>query len=394
MSATKEKLHDEIERGMRNHSLLTKFSCKFLTAFLFFIPPFFKKKKRLSQNEGKGMGTPYIICVENNTSKAIHNVELFGSYDMLTREVFDKDGNYVSRNLKISSSIPEISYKDILYGINSLNFKVGLSYIQSANCKQIFQPLKVVKKTIYGNLSENISVVIKDPYQQQTNIVALKCNYEIDGLTTVVIPTIKPKTKVSYYFYPDPLAFIEVKKQNFAFRFFNSISEYFKREEIVKGISKPISIQVTNNTNEVKKDICLFGSYKNIIPNENKVFNQHNDLITEGVTISSITPNISYGEMLYNLINNPLKVGLNYIRVSDGNKNQIFMDLKIKTEDSMGNIAQKNIITSIDPYQQQIDVVANKEKFLIDGNTELIITELKPKTSVTFNLYPQDEELN
>ena len=388
-------------------SLFSRISCKSLTAFLFFIPPYFKNRKKLlkydglrwrkisndSENNGKGLGMPYVICVENNTSKPIHNVELFGSNDMLTRDVFDKDGNYVSRNLKISSSIPDISYQDILKGMSFQKFKVGLTYFMTVNDKQLFQPLKIVKKMIYGDLYENILVVTKDPYQQQTNIVALKFNYEIDGLTTVVIPTMKPKTKVSYYFYPDPLAFTEVKKQNFAFRFFNRISEYFKREEIVKGISKPICIQVTNNTDEVKKDVSLFGSYNNIRKNENKVFNQHNDLITDGIVISSITPNISYAEMLYNSMCNPIKVRLNYIRVSDGNKNQIFMDLKIKTEDSSGNMAQKTIITSIDPYQQQSDIVFNKEKFSINGDTELIITELKPKTSVTFNLYPQEEEV-
>jgi hypothetical protein len=289
-----------------------------------------------------------------------------------------------------------IGYKDILQGIGFMKYKVGLVYIMTVNDKQILQPLKIVKKMIYGNLSEDILVVTKDPYQQQKNIVALKKDFEIDGLTTVVIPTIKPKTKVSYYFYPDPLAFTEVKKENFAFSFFNTISEYFKkRKEIVYEISKPISIKVTNNSDEVKKDVSLFSSYTNVCENaeENKVFNQYNDLITDGVTISSITPNISYAEMLYNLMYNPIKVGLNYITVPDGNKNQIFMDLKIKTKDSRGNMAQKTIITSIDPYQQLSDVLAIKEKFCIDGNTELIITELKPKTSVTFNLYPQEEEV-
>ena len=395
MSATKEKLHDKIENGIRKKSFFNKFSCKLLKGFLLFIPPFLKKKKKF-EYDGKGMGTPYIICIENKTSKAIHNVELFGSFDMLTRNVFDSDGNYVSRNLKISSSIPMIGYKDILQGIGFMKYKVGLVYIMTVNDKQILQPLKIVKKMIYGNLSEDILVVTKDPYQQQKNIVALKKDFEIDGLTTIVIPTIKPKTKVSYYFYPDPLAFTEVKKDNFAFRFFNTISEYFKkRKEIVYEISKPISIKVTNNSDEVKKDVSLFSSYTNVCENaeENKVFNQYNDLITDGVTISSITPNISYAEMLYNLMYNPIKVGLNYITVPDGNKNQIFMDLKIKTKDSRGNMAQKTIITSIDPYQQLSDVLAIKEKFCIDGNTELIITELKPKTSVTFNLYPQEEEV-
>ena len=164
-------------------SLFSRISCKFLTAFLFFIPPYFKNRKKVikydglqwrkisndSENNGKGVGMPYVICVENNTSKPIHNVELFGSNDMLTRDVFDKDGNYVSRNLKISSSIPDISYQDILKGMSFQKFKVGLTYFMTVNDKQLFQPLKIVKKMIYGDLYENILVVTKDPYQQQTS---------------------------------------------------------------------------------------------------------------------------------------------------------------------------------------------------------------------------------
>ena len=40
MSATKEKLHDKIENGMRKKSFFNKFSCKLLKGFLLFIPLF------------------------------------------------------------------------------------------------------------------------------------------------------------------------------------------------------------------------------------------------------------------------------------------------------------------------------------------------------------------
>ena len=180
----------------------------------------------------KEQGIPYIVSVENNTSKAVHNVELFGSYDILTRDVFDGGGNYVNRSLTISCNIPEVSYKDILRGISMSKFKVGLTYVTTTNQNQIFYPLRVVKKMIYGDLWENVLIVTKDPYQQQTNILAVKQDYEIDGLTTLIIPTVEPKTKVTYYFYPDPLAYTEVKKQNFAFRLFTSISNLFKKKEL------------------------------------------------------------------------------------------------------------------------------------------------------------------
>ena len=173
----------------RKLSLLNRFSCKFMNIFLFFIPPYFKKKKKYV-DVSKQQGLPYIVCVENVSAKAVHNVELFGSYDMLTRNVFDKYGYYFSRGIKISSNVPNVTYKDILHAFAFMKFKVGLTYIMTVNQKQIFYPLKVVKKTISGDLSEKILIVSKDPYQQQMNIVAVKSDYEIDGFTSVVIPTI------------------------------------------------------------------------------------------------------------------------------------------------------------------------------------------------------------
>ena len=133
-------------------SLFSRISCKFLTAFLFFIPPYFKNRKKVikydslrwlkiskdSENKGKGIGTRYVICVENNTSKPIHNVELFGSYNMLTRDVFDKYGYYISRGIKISSNVPNVTYKDILHAFAFMKFKVGLTYIMTVHQNQIF----------------------------------------------------------------------------------------------------------------------------------------------------------------------------------------------------------------------------------------------------------------
>jgi hypothetical protein len=396
MSATKEKSQGEIKIKYRKpiqQSLFNKLSCKFLKAFLFFIPAFLKKKKKYV-DVSKQQVLPYIVCVENVSAKAVHNVELFGSYNMLTRDVFDKYGYYISRGIKISSQIPNVTYKDILHAFAFMKFKVGLTYIMTVNQKQIFYPLKVVKKMISGDLSEKVLIVSKDPYQQQMNIVAVKSDYEIDGFTSVVIPTIEPKTKAVYYFYPDPLAYLEVKKENFAFRFFKSISDYFKKKEVFKGRSLPFTIEVANYTDEVKKDVSLFGSFSKISPNEDSYFNKGNSLVCNDVLISSLTPNISYAEILYYIANNPVGIGLNYMRSLEGSKSQITAEFKIRTKDATGNVAQRTIVPIIDPYQQQIDVLSNHQKFRIDGFTEFIISELQPKTTVVYQFYPEVEEVN
>jgi hypothetical protein len=393
MSATKEKSQGEIKIKYRKpiqKSLLNKLSCNFLKAFLFFIPPYFKKKKKYV-DVSKQQEPIYIISVENLTTKAVHNVELFGSYNFLSTNLFDKDYNLLNRGVKIKSHIPNVDYKEILYGLSMNNFKVGLTYILTTNQKQIFHPLKVVNKMICGNLSEKTLIVSKDPHQQQCNILCVQSNYEIDGLTTVVIPILEPKTTVNYYFYAEALSSTKSKKENFVIIFFKNIFNYFNKKEVVKAKSKPYTIEVSNDTDEVKNDVSIFGSYKNAKPIGNKAFNKYNELVQDGIKIRSLTPNISYSEMLHNIMNNPLKVGLNYIRLVDGDKNQILSSIKIKTSDANGNIAQKTIYPTLDPYQHQIDCIADKRKFSIDGFTEFIISELKPRTTIVYQFYPDVE---
>ena len=166
-------------RFTKKQSFFKKFFTKLLSFLMFFIPFYFKKKKKYV-DVSKQQGLPYVVCVENVTSREVKNVELFGSYNVLYQDVFEKNGDYYSRGLKITSNIPNVTYKDILHSMAFMKFRVGLTYIMTTNQKQIFHPLKVVKKMISGYLSEKVLIVTKDPYQQQMNIVAVKSDYEIE----------------------------------------------------------------------------------------------------------------------------------------------------------------------------------------------------------------------
>ena len=92
-------------------------------------------------------------------------------------------------------------------------------------------------------------------------------------------------------------------------------------------------------------------------------------------------------------MNNPVSGGFNYLRSLEGDKDQITAEFKIRTKDATGNVAQKTIVPSIDPYQQQNDVLSNQQKFRIDGFTEFIISELQPKTTVIYQFYPESVEV-
>lgn len=371
-------------------SLLVRFLESIANIFLFFIPCFLKKKKNnLEPNKDKGL--PYVIVVENNGVKDLCNVELFGAYNNLVKNVFDKNGSYVNRSLKISSSLPDITYKDILHSFTQIKFKTGLTYIQSSNQKQTLHPFKIIQKNISGDLSENISTLAKDPHQYQEGIIALKKEYEINGFTTLIIPVLKAKTSVTYHFYPIFNSINKNKKQNIVYLTLNKLANIFRKKEtpVVKK-SRPYVIEVVNTNEESIKDVSIF-SYANLKSNENRHFDKDNNLVSSGVLIKSLNPNISYVEMLSYITNNPFSVGIFYTMVLDGDINQILANIKIKCQDANGNETSKTIVPILDPYQCQNNVLCNYQEFRIDGFTEVVITELQPKTSVIYQIHPKTE---
>ena len=374
-------------------SLFIRFLEGIANIFLFFIPCFLKSKKNnLKSSKNKDIGLPYIVNIENKGSKDLFNVQLFGAYDNLVKNNFEEDGSYVKKSLKISSSLPDITYKDILHSFAQIKFKAGLTYIQSSNQKQILQPFKIIQKNISGDLSENISTLAKDPHQYQEGIIALEKEYEINGFTTLIIPVLKAKTSVTYHFYPTNNFDGKIEKQNVVYLTLNKLANIFKKKEtpVVKK-SRPYVIEVINTNEESIKDVSIFNSYANLKSNENRHFDKDNNLVSSGVLIKSLNPNISYVEMLSYITNNPFSVGIFYIMVLDGNINQILANIKIKCQDANGNETSKTIVPILDPYQCQNNVLCNYQEFRIDGFTEFVITELQPKTSIIYQIYPKTE---
>lgn len=83
-------------------------------------------------------------------------------------------------------------------------FSVGLTYIMSTNIEQITEIIEIITKDAIGNEAHKTLVPTIDPYQQQTNIVAVKYNYKIDMFTDVICNEIFPKTTFLIYLFPNP----------------------------------------------------------------------------------------------------------------------------------------------------------------------------------------------
>lgn len=144
---------------------------------------------------------PYIINVTSTSGSAVANFDVLGSYQYINNAGFS-NGNLTIGSITISSGIPNITYQEMLYQFMNNPYSVGLTYIQSATANQVLQTLAVNTRDANGNLAQKTLVPTIDPYQQQTNIIAMKYAYRIDGFTKITIAQVLANATVSLYFYP------------------------------------------------------------------------------------------------------------------------------------------------------------------------------------------------
>lgn len=149
--------------------------------------------------------------------------------------------------------------------------------------------------------------------------------------------------------------------------------------------SQPYIINVTSASGSSVANFDVLGSYQYI---NNAGFQSSGDLVIGSVTISSGIPNITYQEMLYQFMNNPYSVGLTYIQSATAN--QVLQTLAVNTRDANGNLAQKTLVPTIDPYQQQTTIIAMKYAYRIDGFTKITIAQVLANATVSLYFYPAD----
>ena len=170
---------------------------------------FFKKSKvkELKQtnfeksNDEIMTSLPYVVNIENTTDKIIENVSLFFGNNQ-NELSFDKKGNYVANGLIISSGIPNVTYKHIVKNFITNKFNIGLTYIQSVTENQVLEKFTYNHQNSNGVFYGRVITPTLDPYQEQTNIVAVKTEYTLDGDTEIILHKVHPKTIVRMYFYP------------------------------------------------------------------------------------------------------------------------------------------------------------------------------------------------
>lgn len=145
---------------------------------------------------GAAVSQPYIVRLETTQTAAnLTNITMFGAYSNLA-SAGTQDS--VTKSVAISG----LTYTELLYQSMNKPFVVGLTYIDSSNASQLTQTVSVTQKDINGNQAIRVLTPTIDPYQQQSNKVAFKYQYKIDGFTTLTLSTLLGGTTCDFYFYP------------------------------------------------------------------------------------------------------------------------------------------------------------------------------------------------
>jgi hypothetical protein len=109
------------------------------------------------------------------------------------------------------------------------------------------------------------------------------------------------------------------------------------------------------------------------------------------ITVASALSNVTYQQLLFQSMTNPFSVGMMYIQCGGTNATtQLVVPITLTTQDANGNQAQKILTPTIDPYQQQTNVLALRQPYRMDGFTKLTIPYIQAGTSYTIRVYPSD----
>lgn len=143
---------------------------------------------------------PYVITLTNVSAAIVNNFDIFGAYQYLQATGFSA-GSLTISGVTISSSLPNVTYQELLYQSMNSPFSIGTTYVQSSTSGQITQPIQVVTKDANGNEAKKPLIPAIDPYQNQTTVLTINLPFRIDGYTKLTTNILASAT-IIFQFYP------------------------------------------------------------------------------------------------------------------------------------------------------------------------------------------------
>jgi len=148
---------------------------------------------------------PYSIVVSSASAASVANFDVFGASEYLNNAqvTFNANGDLVIGSITISSTTPNVTYRDLLQQSAWQPFTVGQVYLQCSSPQaQILQPYTITTKDSNGVRMQIPVKPKKDPYQQQNDLLIDSTVWSLDGLSKVTFNQILPFAVLALDFYP------------------------------------------------------------------------------------------------------------------------------------------------------------------------------------------------
>ena len=158
----------------------------------------------MNQTGGGQMGgaptsQPYILTLSNSTTNNITSNIIGKAFANITATA--GNGNGIQAGMQYIMGISGTTYVEFLYQQLNKPFIVGLTYVDATSQGQALKTLQLKVRDTNGNVQERTIVPTVDPYQQQTDILAIRQSWRWDGFTSLAVD-INASSSATFYFYP------------------------------------------------------------------------------------------------------------------------------------------------------------------------------------------------
>ena len=139
---------------------------------------------------------PYIMTLSNTTTADIASNIIGKAYENITDAT-----NGINTGMTYTMGISGTTYVEFLYTTLNKSFVVGLSYVDASSQAQALKTLQLKVRDANGNEQLKTLVPTIDPYQNQTDIIALRQTFRWDGFTSIAVDVVGSGS-ATMYFYP------------------------------------------------------------------------------------------------------------------------------------------------------------------------------------------------
>lgn len=260
-------------------------------------------------------GQPYGVMINNQTDQP-QRVSLFGGHRVLHDEHWNENGERVFRDdgedyLIISSAVPGVTYRDLIYHTltrpivvdkmrvtcDSFEKNVAISAVRGGT-------LRVKTINAQGTILEIPVVMDIHPNVKERQVSDIARQILIDFFSTLVF-TVKERTKVIIRF--TPVQVVQAEKIKWHKKIIRRIKKIFSKNETDNGVLSdiPYIVCAENMTDDVQvAELFAIDGDDEIF-----VFDDQGNMQRNGIYYSCGTENVSYKEVLDQVIKYPFNVG-------------------------------------------------------------------------------------